>query len=209
MNRIAVGTPVTVDQPYGASHRTSNNLVVMSDENPGYGVGPEGNNPEKRHNEEEGWLYYHADRVHPKANGFLFADIQVGDTIRRTEKWDNTGTIRSTEGVVHLLGSVWATTREGITMGFFRDDLPNSHMTLELLNRPEPEPEPQITDGTKAGDKILAVVTGGIRKMYTKNAAGTWETLVITPSSVHAGFVWSDESLNTESQRVDVTMTRL
>jgi len=112
---------------------------------------------------------------------FTFADIQVGDTIRRTEKWDNTGSVRVFEGVVTTVSSVQALTAEGLLVGFFKDGA-NPHMTLELLNRPEPEPEPEPVKAdwelAKSGDRL--VVEGKeTTRILTKQEDDWWDCLMV------------------------------
>lgn len=224
-HRIAVGTPVTVSQPYGTHKDRPQELVVLSDQRTGYGVGFKGNNPDKFHNGDAGWLYYSDRELTPKEESktvtiefnkgdkvrvidsgssskewvgvegivqgqgygsawklelttspnsyypvgaeanipgyklelieakFTFKDIQKGDTIRRTEKWDSTGTVNAVEGVVTHVTNTQASTGEGLLVGYYRDD-ENPHMTLELLSRPEPEPVKEAWETAKPGTVI-------------------------------------------------------
>jgi hypothetical protein len=80
-----------------------------------------------------------------KDKPFTYADIQDGDTIRRTESWES-GSVRVYEGVVTKADNFRAFTREGFLVGYHQDD-ENPYMTLELVNRPETKPG--LTDGAK------------------------------------------------------------
>lgn len=116
--RIALGTPVHVSSKYGP-HAGRNDLVVLSDEITGYGVGPKGNDPAKSHNGAEGWLYYGSNsQVTPKKESKV-TQFKAGDKVRIT---NSTGTtISSWIGV------------EGIVKG---NGLYYTHTTLELTTSP-------------------------------------------------------------------------
>jgi len=256
---------------YG-SHGENNDLVVLShDTNPeGYGIGPKGNDPTRKHSSREGWLYYPASYVTPKeeskavtkfnkgdkvrfidksntawfgveaiveqpggshssnilrltkaATGwashftvgsearisnqylelvedtFTFKDIQKGDTIRRT-LLNKGGSTEVREGVVGHKGSWYWATKDNQYILAYADDDTNKAVTLELVDRPEPEPT--LLEGTKAGDQLVLKLYNGATKVHTRNAKGTWDTIVFRNGEYsHVGFVWDTSDLEGEA----------
>jgi hypothetical protein len=128
---------------------------------------------------------------------FTFTDIQVGDTIRRTQKHGEATDTR--EGVVGRIGGWYAETKDGsFILAYDTDDKPE--VTLELLNRPEPEPT--LLEGTKAGDQLVLKLHNGATKVYTRDAEGEWKTLVFKNGAYsHRGFTWDTEELEREATR--------
>lgn len=121
-DRIAVGTPVTVTQPYG-SHKGADNLVVLKDSNTGYGVGPVGNDPDKYH-DCDGWLYYNDDKVTPKQDtpqtkDSKVTDFNVGDKVEFTTTYrshDNRSVAVGDTATVQDNGSGYAGDLVGVLM---------------------------------------------------------------------------------------------
>jgi hypothetical protein len=112
---------------------------------------------------------------------FTFKDIQKGDTIRRTEKWDGTGTTKVVEGKVTDVTYAQAVTAEGLVVGYYRDDK-NPHMTLELVNRPEPEPVKEAWETAKPGDQLFTTANDGTNRVLTKQVGDLWNTLIVNNS---------------------------
>ena len=106
---------------------------------------------------------------------FTFADIQVGDTIRRTATFNGATEVR--EGVVGSKGSYyWANEQGNYILAYNTDG--KEGVTLELLNRPEPEPVKADWELAKTGDRL--VVEGKeTTRILTKQADGLWDTLLI------------------------------
>ena len=125
---------------------------------------------------------------------FTFADIQVGDTIRRTATYKGATEVR--EGVVGIKGSYYFANEQGNYILAYDTDGTSSitDVTLELLNRPEPVKEAWET--AKAGDRLVVKASNGATRVLTKQKSGEWDTLVITSyGSSHIGFTRTDESL--------------
>lgn len=258
---LSVGTKVNVVPKY--NDHEGMDLYVLYKDNLGYGIGPKGNDPDKHHNPEKGWLYYRPESVTPAPikesntvtkfnvgdkvkvlhyststtgspvgetgtvtslkNGanffrvqinksswllaedeiepftepkpFSFEGIQVGDTIRRTETWE-TGSVKVLEGVVTALSHTGASTKEGLLIGWHKDS-DNPHITLELLNRPEPVKEPELWEDRKTGDRIVTYFKdGALDRIFTKQEDGLWGTLVSkSGSGLGKGFARSDTEL--------------
>jgi hypothetical protein len=126
---------------------------------------------------------------------FTFKDIQKGDKVRRTETWES-GTVKSVEGVVVNLNSSQATTKEGLTLGYYGDE-DNKHMVLELVEKAKPK-SPELWENRKAGDKIATYSTqdGNLERLLTKREDGLWDTLVMNTIGVlQEGFERSDEEV--------------
>lgn len=123
---------------------------------------------------------------------FTFKDIQKGDTIRRTATYKGATEVR--EGVVGSKGSYyWAAEQGNYILAYDTDDAPKD-VTLELLNRPEPEPT--LLEGTKTGDQLVLTLHNGVSKVYTKKADGDWSTLVFKNGDYsHIGFTWEQDNL--------------
>ncbi len=151
--RLAVGTPVTVDKPYGGHPQHPDTLVVLDafpseGDGLGYGIGPAGNDPDKAHDARWGWLYYPELRVHPKTTHtgentvttiISYEDIREGDTIKRTRTYLS-GATDTREGVAAHEGDYYWADKDDAFILAYSGDSHNEDTTLELVNRPEPEP---------------------------------------------------------------------
>ena len=127
---------------------------------------------------------------------FTFADIQVGDKIRRTETWD-TGSVRVFEGVVTDLNDVRAYTKEHLLVGYYQDG-DDRHTVLELLERPEPPKVPELWEDREPGDKLVSYFKndGNVERIFTKRDDGQWDTIVMsTAGKLQKGFARSDHEL--------------
>lgn len=84
-NRLAVGTPVAVKGFVYAEHMGRNDLVVLNQrDNGGYGIGPKGNDAERPHDGDHGWLFYTANEVTPKTiekESNTVTKFKVGDKV--------------------------------------------------------------------------------------------------------------------------------
>lgn len=126
-----------------------------------------------------------------KVEPFTYKDIQIGDTIRRTRTY-KTGTTEVREGTVTTKGPDYF--GDSTTILAYSTDATNGAV-LELLERPEPKPEPKITDGTKAGDQIV-VVRKVNTKVYTKQGHDDWDTLILVGNEKpNRGFRWTDDEV--------------
>lgn len=134
---------------------------------------------------------------------FTFADIQVGDKIRRTLTRD-TGTTEVREGVVVEKSGLYAldakhTGRAGDSyiLAYNSDSDPaKPQVVLELLDRPEKEPE--LWENRKAGDKITSYDGAGkLSRIFTKREDGDWDTLVLNcEGKIQKGFLRSQRDLS-------------
>lgn len=126
---------------------------------------------------------------------FTFKDIQVGDTVRRTRKYED-GSTEVYEGVITKKTTYYAE-NDNLTVAFSSDS-EDGGVTLELVNRPEPEPEPEPWETAKAGDRL--VVKGeGVTRILTKQENGYWGTLLIKAGgSSHVGLQRSGRELKRE-----------
>lgn len=55
--------PWNSDSSYLVHHDRDDLVVLYMDEDAGYGVGPLGNDPDKHHNGNEGWLWYYPEEL--------------------------------------------------------------------------------------------------------------------------------------------------
>lgn len=134
----------------------------------------------------------------PEPKPFGFEDIQKGDTVKRTYKQPD-GTVMTREGVVSTINPLHrAVSQSGTTLAF-SSDTGDKKVTLELLNRPEPEPvkEPELWENRKAGDKIISYRTDGtLNRIFTKKDTGDWETLIMNDYNILVkGFTRSDNEV--------------
>jgi hypothetical protein len=61
---FTIGDKVNTYDPNFTDHIGRDDLVVLyMDEDTGYGVGPEGNDPDMHHDAEHGWLWYFPGEV--------------------------------------------------------------------------------------------------------------------------------------------------
>ncbi|UDL16622.1 hypothetical protein SEA_ATUIN_228 [Arthrobacter phage Atuin] len=67
-----------------------------------------------------------------------YADVRVGDKLRRTETTE-IGTVMITEGVVHQKDHRWADTKDDIALSFRYEEYGAKVVVVELLHRPEPK----------------------------------------------------------------------
>ena len=86
---------------------------------------------------------------------FTFKDIQVGDTIRRTQTFKS-GATEVREGTVEKKASWYVSTDADSYILAYDTDGTND-TTLELLNRPEPEPVKAVWEDAKDGDVFKRV----------------------------------------------------
>lgn len=134
---------------------------------------------------------------------FTFKDIQVGDTVRRTRKYED-GSTEVYEGVITKKTAYYAE-NDNLTVAYSSDDTrEDGSVTLELVNRPEPEPEPvkEAWETAKAGDRLVVKGEGGTR-ILTKQENGEWETLIVTDGGSHTGFSRTDSALKVQLGRKD------
>lgn len=135
---------------------------------------------------------------------FTYADIQVGDTIKRTRTYKS-GTVEVREGTVTAKESDYFA--DGVTVLAYESDDSKDTVTLELVSRPEPvKPEPELTDGTVKGDQIVIRNITGTVKVYTKQENGKWTTLVFPAgktASAHRGFEWATQTINDNVRRAE------
>lgn len=62
--KFKVGDKVNAYDPSFTEHRGRTDLVVLyMDEDTGYGIGPEGNDPALHHDPKHGWLWYVPNEV--------------------------------------------------------------------------------------------------------------------------------------------------
>lgn len=102
-----------------------------------------------------------------------FADIQKGDTIRRTITLTD-GTKSSIEGVVNRVGETTRSTKGHTGLAYSTDDS-DTAVTLELLARPEPEPE-KIGEGDPIGTVYKRKRSGrDTWDLFTKVSDTEWE----------------------------------
>jgi hypothetical protein len=120
---------------------------------------------------------FKSTQLYPKP--FTFADIKVGDKVRRTQTWADTGTVKITEGVVDTLTCSNAITKEWIEVGHSDDDKRPSDVTLELLERPEPHFTETAEVGTRY--RVRSTFNDKVWFILTKRDNGSWERL--TPHS--------------------------
>lgn len=131
---------------------------------------------------------------------FTFADIQVGDEIRRSVTRPS-GTTEVREGVVRSKSGVYATdsTNKGYILAYNSDGDPaKPQVVLTLLNRPEPPKEPELWEDRKPGEQIAAYCKDGgeLDRIFTKREDGDWDTLVMNTSGrIQKGFSRSDKEL--------------
>jgi hypothetical protein len=138
----------------------------------------------------------------PAEPAFTFADIQVGDKIRRTLTRE-TGTTEVREGVVTNKSTLYATdTTSGKTstvnyiLAYDSDGDPaKPQVVLELLERPEKELE--LWENREAGNKIVTYLKeDGLDRIFTKREDGMWDTLVYTRGKkLGKGFPRADEDI--------------
>lgn len=129
---------------------------------------------------------------------FTYADIQAGDTIKRT-RTHKSGTVETREGTVVKQSSGEDYWHDGGTILAYKSDDSMGEVTYELVNRPEPEPEPKLTDGTVKGDQIVVKNSAGHTKVYTRQENDRWTTLVFsagTGGTPHRGFEWSTSTVD-------------
>ena len=132
---------------------------------------------------------------------FTFKDIQKGDTIRRTRKHKG-GATEVREGVVGKKGSwYWATEDDQYILAYETDTATNKEgVTLELVNRPEPEPTKEEWETAKPGDRLVVKNKEGVTRILTKQADGEWDALLIKPYGVSVGITRSDQSVKGQLQ---------
>jgi len=87
---------------------------------------------------------------------FTFSDIQVGDTIRRTQTFKG-GAKEVREGTVEKKESWYVSTADYSYILAYEGDDYQTGATLELLNRPEPEPVKEVWEDAKVGDVFKRV----------------------------------------------------
>jgi hypothetical protein len=135
----------------------------------------------------------------PAEPAFTFADIQVGDKIRRTLT-RGTGTTEVREGTVTAKSEHYATDGgkgTGYILSYSSDGDPDKpQVVLELLDRPKPK-APELWENREAGNKIVTYVKGdGLDRIFTKREDGLWDTLVYTSGKkLGKGFPRADQDI--------------
>lgn len=128
---------------------------------------------------------------------FGFADIQEGDTIRRTKVYES-GATEVREGTVGTKGSYyWADAPGNFILAYAPDHEHSEGVTYELLERPEPE-EPELWENREPGDKIVTYFKhdGALDRIFIKQENGLWSTLVNTSSGkIGRGFHRADKDI--------------
>jgi hypothetical protein len=127
-----------------------------------------------------------------------FADIQVGDTIKRT-KTSESGTVYTVVGVVAHKSSHYAEDEGYKHVLYSKYDDDDEEVTLKLVSRPEPElvvVEPKITDNKPVGAQVVRK-NNGDNTVFTKKDEDLWSTLYLNKDgSVHASYMtWTDEEI--------------
>lgn len=102
---------------------------------------------------------------------FTYADIQVGDKIRRTRTY-KTGELEVREGTVTRKASGYLDGGSAI-LAYDTDDA-KSTVTLELLERPEPPKPAKPWDYAKPGDVLFRLYKDGVKDTFIKKANGGW-----------------------------------
>lgn len=128
---------------------------------------------------------------------FTFEDIQAGDTIRRTAVGDGYTEVR--EGVVCGLMKWYAYSKDNkYILAYDKTSEIMHDVTYELLNRPEPKPEPKLWENRKAGDQIIREAGNGNthRTIFTKRADGIWNSFYLPVGKApEKGYTWEDSEL--------------
>lgn len=141
---------------------------------------------------------YYTNNLELIDSPFTFADIQVGDKIRRTYTRE-TGTTEVREGVVSRKDESVATDTSkpigSYILAYSSDGDPaKPQVKLELLERPEKELE--LWEDRKPGDKIVTYLSDGLDRIFTKREDGLWDTLVYTSGKkIGKGFPRADQDI--------------
>ena len=135
---------------------------------------------------------------------FTFEDIQEGDTIRRTVK-RSSGATEVREGVAKEKGGYYWEDGTGYILAYAKVH-ESDDVTYELLERPEPKPEPKLWDDAKPGDVlVISRVNSDVTRVVTKRAEGHWSTILVKKYGNHCkGFNWSDGELDSLVSGKDV-----
>lgn len=126
---------------------------------------------------------------------FGFKDIQVGDTIRRTQKHSE-GATEVREGTVSRVS--WYAEAKGYILAYDTDTAGKENVTLELLNRPEPEPVKARWETAQKGDWLITEGKNGVKRVHTKKKDGDWASVILNRTldgKPSVGFTRSTESL--------------
>lgn len=99
---------------------------------------------------------------------FTFKDIQEGDTIRRTHVHKD-GAKDTREGVAAIKGAYYWATADGSFILAYDSD--NEGVTLELLNRPEPEPVKEVWEDAKVLTRQYAEFP---KDTFVREDDGSW-----------------------------------
>ena len=124
---------------------------------------------------------------------FTFADIQVGDKIRRTKVYAD-GATEVREGVAGYKGSYyWANFGKNFILAYDPEHEALEGVTYELLERPEP-PAPKLWENRKPGDQLITYSPDGrLDRIFTKRAENSWVTVFVGPEDkLRKGFPRND-----------------
>jgi hypothetical protein len=118
----------------------------------------------------------------------LYADIEKGDRIRRTEKYSDGG-VAIYEGFAATKGSFYWDTSEALTLAFDDDD-DDDTILLELVERPK-DPLPEATGSIIKARKVRGTVGEFI---LTRDATGTWRSIELIEDTYYCGdYYWHSE----------------
>lgn len=185
-NRLAVGTPVNVKGFVYAEHVGRNDLVVLNPrENGGYGIGPKGNDAERPHDGDHGWLFYTANEVTPKTiekESSTVTKFKVGDKV---EVFQNGFTAPAWVGVKGIVKEVLSygyrveltnVAKSGERVGY-RARLNGDN--LKLIEEPKPFTF-KVGDRVEFIEHFMGAATTGTQATVTHTTSGGTYTTVKT-----------------------------
>lgn len=161
------------------------------------------------HRREGGFIYEFLVPAKP----FTYSDIKIGDKIKRTRTFSD-GTEEITTGTVRQWGSLTAYSRDSNPLAY-ASDLNRNTVTLELLERPEPKPEPKIWENRKKGDQIVREDEHGAQTIFTHEGDDEWTSLYLNNSKSGAfssgkpsrGYEWDKTDIADAFENDDYTLT--
>lgn len=131
---------------------------------------------------------------------YTFADIQVGDKIRRTLTRKN-GSTHVSEGVVVSTDALSASDSEGYKLAYGSDGNPfKGTVVLELLDRPKPK---HWTE-TKPIGSVGVILDGQFTKTITKVNEGEWRVYYSID-----GFNYTDANPHVKARTADLDEAKL
>jgi ribosomal protein L21E len=154
-----------------------------------------------------------APRYLEHVNTFTYSDIKIGDRIKRTRTFSD-GTEETTTGTVGQWGSLTAYSKDRNPLAY-ASDLNRNTVTLELLERPEPKPEPKIWENRKKGDQIVREDEHGAQTIFTHEGDDEWTSLYLNNSKSGAfssgkpsrGYEWDKTDIADAFENDDYTLT--